>query len=581
MRYLALATDYDGTLAHHGRVDRPTLEALERLKESGRRVVLVTGRELDELLEVFPEIDVCDLVVAENGALLYWPAERREKALAEPPPDEFVRLLERKGAERVSVGRVIVATWEPHQAAALDAIRELGLELQVIFNKGAVMVLPSGVNKATGLEAALGELGLSRHNVVGVGDAENDHAFLAHCECSAAVENALPALKDRADVVLGRDHGAGVAELIGRLLDDDLASAADRLGRHAILLGRRDDDAEERIEPYGLSVMVAGTSGSGKSTLVTGLLERLAEPGYQFVIVDPEGDYATLEGAAVLGDPQRAPLVQEVLDLLEKPDQDVVVNLLGVALEHRPAFFDELLPRLQELRSRTGRPHWLVVDEAHHLLPRSWAPADQALPRRMGGVLSITVHPDSVAPEVLEHVGLFLAVGEAPAETLGSFCKGRGIDPPHADPSPLPTGHALAWRPGGDAPPVRVRTEPPRTERVRHSRKYAEGRLDDERTFRFRGPEGKLNLRAQNLVIFLQMAEGVDDETWTYHLRRGDYSDWFRRAIKDDPLADEAAAVEADDALAPADSRAAIRALIERRYTLPDSGPSGEVREDA
>ena len=219
MRYLALATDYDGTLAHDGRVDEPTLAALERLRESGRKLILVTGRELDELLGIFPQIDLFDRVVAENGALLYRPETREEKVLGERPPDAFVEALRERGVEPISVGRVIVATWEPHETAVLEAIRDLGLELQVIFNKGAVMVLPSGVNKATGLAAALDELGLSPHNVVGVGDAENDHAFLTLCEFAAAVANALPMLKERADLVTRGDHGAGVVELIDQLIE--------------------------------------------------------------------------------------------------------------------------------------------------------------------------------------------------------------------------------------------------------------------------------------------------------------------------------------------------------------------------
>src|SRR5439155_12516578 len=128
---------------------------------------------------------------AENGALLYRPATREERTLAERPSEEFVRELIKRGADPVSVGRVIVATWRPHERTAVEVIRDLGLELQVIFNKGAVMILPSGVNKATGLKAALKELALSPHNIAGIGDAENDHAFLALCECSVAVENAL------------------------------------------------------------------------------------------------------------------------------------------------------------------------------------------------------------------------------------------------------------------------------------------------------------------------------------------------------------------------------------------------------
>jgi hydroxymethylpyrimidine pyrophosphatase-like HAD family hydrolase len=251
MRYLALATDYDGTLAHDGRVDEETLAALERLLATGRKLILVTGRELDDLLKVFPHVPLFELVVAENGALLYRPGSREEKTLGQRPPGRFVEALRRRGGGPISVGRVIVATWEPHETAVLETIRDLGLELQVIFNKGAVMVLPAGVNKATGLQAALAELGLSPHNVVGVGDAENDHAFLSLCECGAAVANALPTVKQTADLVTRRDHGGGVCELIEGLVANDLAECEVRLGRHHVLLGTHDDGREVRFPPHG------------------------------------------------------------------------------------------------------------------------------------------------------------------------------------------------------------------------------------------------------------------------------------------------------------------------------------------
>ena len=128
---------------------------------------------------------------------------------------------------------MIVATSHPHENTVLETIRDLGLELQVIFNKGAVMVLPSGVNKATGLSAALDELGLSPHNVVGIGDAENDHAFLSLCECAVAVANALPILQERADWVTQREHGGGVIECINQLLASDLRELEPQLARHA------------------------------------------------------------------------------------------------------------------------------------------------------------------------------------------------------------------------------------------------------------------------------------------------------------------------------------------------------------
>ena len=229
MRFSALATDYDGTIATHGLVDDDTLQALRRFKAAGRTLILVTGRELPDLQRVFPHLDLFERIVAENGALLVRPAANEQFPLAEAPPEKFADLLRQRGVSPLSVGRVIVATTEPSESIVLQTIRQLGLELQVIFNKGSVMVLPSGVNKATGLAAALRELGISKESVVAVGDAENDHTFLEFCGCAAAVDNALPALKERADVVTRGRHGAGVAELINRILENDLASLTPRL----------------------------------------------------------------------------------------------------------------------------------------------------------------------------------------------------------------------------------------------------------------------------------------------------------------------------------------------------------------
>jgi hydroxymethylpyrimidine pyrophosphatase-like HAD family hydrolase len=577
MRYFVLAADYDGTLATHGRVDEATIEALEKLRATGRKLVLVTGRELPELSEVFPHLDLFERVVAENGALLYTPQTRGEKPLTAVPPEDFVKRLKERGVEPLEVGRVIVATCEPHEATVLEVIRELGLELHVIFNKGAVMVLPSGVNKATGLSAMLDELGISPHNVVGVGDAENDHAFLELCECSVAVANALPAVKERVDLVTSRTHGAGVAEVIEIVIANDLAELEPKLSRHAILLGHREDGQDETVAPYGTNVLVSGTSGSGKSRLTTGLLERLAAAGYQFLIIDPEGDYSTLEGTLVLGSPQRAPLTEEVIKAIEPVRQNVVVNLLGIALEHRPAFFEQLLPALMKSRGRTGRPHWIVVDEAHHLLAAKRTSDPAKWPGRWEGMLFVTVHPELLLPEILKATDVIVAAGEAPEQTIVAFCKAIGERGPRVRATTLEKGEVLAWRRDTRGEPVKVRVELPRSEHSRHLRKYAEGDLGPDRSFYFRGPDGKLNLRAQNLVLFAQMAEGVDDETWLHHLSQGDYSRWFREAIKDDDLADQAAEIERTLAAAPADeSRRAIREAIDSSYTLPSEKPSGD-----
>ena len=278
MRYFALACDYDGTLARDGLVDETTLAALERFRASGRKLIMVTGRELEDLLRVFHNVQLFDQVVVENGGVLYDPRTREVQALSAPPTPAFVQELERRNIEPLSVGRVIVATWEPHGPAVFEVIRAMGLELQVIFNKGAVMVLPAGVNKATGLRRALDALKLSPHNTVGIGDAENDHAFLAACECGVVVANALDSLKAGADLVTAAGHGAGVAELIDRIIATDLQELNPRLTRYDLLVGHASGTGEEvRLPAYGTTVLISGPSGGGKTTVTTTLLERLCD----------------------------------------------------------------------------------------------------------------------------------------------------------------------------------------------------------------------------------------------------------------------------------------------------------------
>src|SRR5262249_58714942 len=165
-----------------------------------------------------------------------------------------------RGVAPLAVGHTIVATRTPNEVAVLEARRDLGLELHVVFNKGAVMVLAASTTKATGLAMALDRLRLSPHNVVAVGDAENDHSLLRFAEYGAAVANAVPMLKEAADVVLAKDHGDGVAELIDQLVEHDLAVTP--TVRRTILLGRRASGEQEvTIPPAGVNLLVAGACG--------------------------------------------------------------------------------------------------------------------------------------------------------------------------------------------------------------------------------------------------------------------------------------------------------------------------------
>lgn len=565
MRYVALASDYDGTLAHDSHVSDETLGALQRLRQSGRRLILVTGRELTDLESVFSRLDLFDCIVAENGAVLYTPANRQKQVLAPPPKPAFVDELKRRGVQPLGVGDAIVATWHPQETAVLETIRDLGLELHLIFNKGAVMVLPSGVNKRSGLKAALENLGLSEHNVIGVGDAENDHAFLEVCECSAAVANAHPAVKDTANLVTKADHGAGVVELIEMILKDDFDHPLPEC--RSIPVGY-EHEREFCVPAYGSSLLVSGASGSGKSTFIAGLLEILIERQYQVCLIDPEGDYEKFPDTIPVGDEKHLPSVDEVIQLLQKPASQVVVNLMGIPVADRPAFFGSLVPRLLELRLRIGRPHWIIVDEAHHMLSPEWAPAAAQLAGELSNVVLITVHPDHIVPAALKTVNAVFAVGPAPGKVMETFAQAAGIASPRMDPKDLAPGQVLAWFPRtGDLRCLDIHRS--RAERQRHRRNYTHGELGKDNSFYFRGPQEKLNLRAQNLTMFFQLAEGVDDETWLYHLKQGDYSRWFRERIKDEALADEVVQYERETSPNAHESRQRIKAAVERRYTAP------------
>ena len=569
MRYFVLATDYDGTLAEHGTVPYETTLALKQLRDSGRHLVCVTGRLLPDLQKTYPDWEIFRFVVAENGALLFDVLAKTETPLTTTPPAAFAETLKRKGVNPLEQGNVIVSTTDLYKQQVLETISELGLELQIIFNKGSAMVLPSGVNKATGLEAAVRTLGMSLHNVVGIGDAENDHAFLRACGCSVAVANAIPYLKEEADLVTRSEAGKGVAELAARIIENDLADVpAKNKESESLLLGNV-DDREIRVPFFGSTLLVAGPSGGGKSTLTTGVMERLTDAKYQFLSIDPEGDYQQFEGALVFGDAKRPPTLDETLNALEHGEKNIILNLLGVHVDDRPDFFEKLVPPLQELRTRTGRPHWIIVDEAHHLMPASRERTKEALPQDWSSALFITLQPDRMADHILASINHLIAVGERPDETFQKFCRTSQSECPEVQPGELKKGTALIWAKKSSKEAQLFSVLPCRTQQARHSRKYAGADLAPDRSFYFRGPEAKLNLRAPNLVTFVRLLEGVDDETWLYHLHRGDYSEWFRTNIKSDDLAEATKEVEARDELSAAESRARVKEQIEQRFTLP------------
>jgi hydroxymethylpyrimidine pyrophosphatase-like HAD family hydrolase len=568
-----LACDYDGTIAERGRVSAATAIALSRVRESGRKLMLVTGRMLADLRRVYADGDALfDAVVAENGAVLYFTGRREVRVLGDRPEPALVNALQRRRVP-FELGSSIVATEAPFAESVLAAIREAGVERSLVFNKGSLMLLPGGVSKGTGLEAALQAFGFSAHNTVGIGDAENDHAFLALCEFAVAVADAVPALQERADLVTPKPGPRGVVWFIEQHLLDDVSALAPRIGRHRLEIGRRADDTPVEVPAHGTKLLVVGPSRSGKSTISGVLVERLVDSGRSVCLLDPEGDHESLtelEGVVFLGGKAThgLPAAEELEQFLRRPKSSLVLDLSALSRADKVEYATKALATVAAVRATSGLPHWVIVDEAHHVFPASGSPATALLQQGRDPFCLITLGADDLAADLR-------SVPDAIASTdLEAFSRAvlaarpPATAPPRIEGGPLAEGEAaIAWLDAPDPRAIRFRVARRRIEHRRHRRKYAEGELPPERSFYFRGPTGALHLRASNLIRFCELAEGVDDATWMYHLRRGEYSAWLRETIKDPELADEVARLESST-LSPAEARQQALDAVRQRYTV-------------
>ncbi len=214
----------------------------------------------------------------------------------------------------------------------------------------------------------------------------------------------------------------------------------------------------------------------------------------------------------------------------------------------------------------------MLIDETHHLLPVDGNPRTLILAKELAGMIYVTVHPDQIESSILETVTILFALGKSPGNTINTYCTAVGQTAPALDLSELEPGRAIMWDRAAQLPPVVLEIARSTIERRRHRRKYAEGELPADRSFYFTGGSGRFNLRAQNLFLFMQLGEGVDDATWMHHLQAHDYSTWVRDVIKDETLARTIHGIEAQSGLSASESRRVIRAAIEARYTVPTGG---------
>lgn len=329
----------DGTLTMAGRPEPDTLAALDETRAAGRRVVIVTGRVLADLVAVFPDAArYADLIVAENGAVLARGA--RCRILAEPVPAELAAALAGRGVS-CRLGQVLLACRGADELAVLEEVRRLGLECQLVRNRAELMVLPAGVSKGSGLAAGLVDLGISAHNAVAIGDAENDHSLLAAAELGVAVGNAVDALKADADIVLAEEDGAGVAAFLRGPVLAGREHVHSR--RWRIALGELADGTPVSVPASQVNMLVTGVPQRGKSYVAGLIAERLFRLGYSLVVFDPEGDHGGLSDLGdvlVTGAGGGLPSVRDLARIVRHHRSGVVVGLSGLPPGQRGSYLD-------------------------------------------------------------------------------------------------------------------------------------------------------------------------------------------------------------------------------------------------
>jgi hydroxymethylpyrimidine pyrophosphatase-like HAD family hydrolase len=575
MKLAVIALDFDGTIARADTLDPAVHAAIAAARRRGLVVLIVTGRRLDDLKRVAGELHFVDAVVAENGAVLYFPDSGYTAALAPEIPQVFVQELVRRGVP-FAAGSSLIDAAADQAPRLLDAIRQLQQPLVLLFNGGRVMVLPQGVTKATGLRHALETLRLSARNTLAIGDAENDHELLRLAEVGAAVEWGSAALREVADVVIPGHGPADVATYL-RTLTSSLAMPQVLHTRRSLRLGHTVDGAELRLAVRGRNVLIAGDARSGKSWVAGLLCEGLILNGYSVCAIDPEGDYRALEvlpGVMVLGGDDPPPKPREIIRALRYPDRSLVVDLSQLRHEEKVEYVRGLLPALGHIRKQTGLPHRILVDEAHYFLHDPFP--EPLIDPEQGGYTLVTYRASRLPPEILRASLVMIVTREsnpAEVEALAPWC--AGCDTESADwkvLGHLRPGQAVVLPMTDEASGgLRLFTIAARlTPHVRHREKYVDVPVPDSRAFVFeRGPIAPS--RARTLRQFVAALESAPEESFDAHLRRGDFSRWINDVFGDFPLAQRLRALEDRHRVGTrAETIAEVAAAIRARYDLAD-----------
>ena len=569
----AIAVDFDGTGATDGHLAPEAVAALGKAHALGYTTLLITGRVLEDVQTACADRSMFDAIVAENGAVIHLCRGGRNIQLGTPPPDRFLGELRALGVP-FHTGAVIIGTWDRHATEILDLIRRFGIDGQLVFNRAALMLLPSGINKAVGVQRALEELGRCEHNLVALGDAENDLPLLVAAEISVAARGSVPAVSAQADDHLSHPGGGGVAHYINRLLEQN--GICPTPPRHSILLGRAMDGEPVLLPASGVNVVISGDPRSGKSWIAGLLAEQLVERDYRLCIIDPEGDYMPIgkrPGIIALGNELALPAPAVVPRLFSDEPLSFILNLSSLALGEQAAYIHSVLGALEESRAATGIPHWILIDEAHYLFDRA-VPIARFLESRTGNFILATYRPSLLGNEVYAHIRAHIMTGTTVDEEryfMTKLLQARG--PRNLVPrdvlAELAMPRAGLLLEGTSGPSWQVFTHGGRiTSHTHHAHKYADTRLPEDKAFRFLYTEGPEPVLAHNMREFHSAVQTVPIASLRHHLISGDFSRWVAGVLGDQPLAGGLRKLERTTAVGVAPNRTEILAHIQDHYLI-------------
>jgi hypothetical protein len=577
MKLSVIALDYDGTISRDDRLDTPMREAIADARRRGVAIMIVTGRRLDDLRRVAGKLQFVDSVVAENGSLVHFPDGGLTTTLAPPIPPAFITRLQQEGIA-FQAGQCLLEADASAAPRMLDVIRELELPIVLIFNRSRVMAMAQGISKATGLRAALEALRKSPRNAVAVGDAENDHELLRFAEVGAAVEWGSPSLRAAADIVIGGTGPVAVADFIRRVAATGRLPAIPR-ARRRLILGNTQDGREFSLAVRGRNVLIMGETNSGKSWLAGLLCERLILHGYSLCVIDPEGDYRTLDalpGVRVLGGEDDPPTPRALLHALRYPDRSVVIDLSCMEHHAKLAYIRSVLPALNVMRRRTGTPHRIIVDEGHYFLGD--AIKHELLDLSFNGYTVVTYWPSQLPRELVTATEVILVTREsnrAEIDALRHHCAACE----HLDDSAWDVLHTLQMDQAAALPVtaeagshLQVFTIGERlTPHVRHRQKYVDVPVSDHQAFVFHSKDRPKTSSAHTLREFVMVLDGFEVTQADGYLRRRDFSRWIADVFGDRALARELHELEREyvESGSP-DAVARMVAAIKSRYELTE-----------